>query len=230
MHADITTCVSATIQCISDFQEKSQLSLFICGLIWCNLDQLQISIHPWTHIFIHWWTWLLSSAAVNIHKCTHIKCCSTGCNLGCKYTSVMPKQDMRTMVVPSKPLLAYKKLWMCLPVVAVLGWVHCAGLAGPSWQRCVWLLGECVPLQWTHDCPQTAAHRRSSEQGNGTWKITYIVYEQRTEKAQTWWAKLSIHTLYTIFKLKAHHFIRVNYYTIARWPTTWLMFCYSIWT
>lgn len=35
----------------------------------------------------------------------------------------------------------------CLPVGAFPGWVHCAGLAEPSWQRSVWLLGGYVLLQ-----------------------------------------------------------------------------------
>lgn len=34
-----------------------------------------------------------------------------------------------------------------LPVGAFPGWVHYAGLAEPSWQRCVWLLGGYDPLQ-----------------------------------------------------------------------------------
>lgn len=33
-------------------------------------------------------------------------------------------------------------------------------------------------------------------------------------------AKVSLPITYAILKLKAHHFIRVNYYTIACWPTT----------
>lgn len=36
---------------------------------------------------------------------------------------------------------------MCLPVGAFQGWVHCVGLAEPSWQHCVWLLGGYVLLQ-----------------------------------------------------------------------------------
>lgn len=59
-----------------------------------------------------------------------------------------------------------------------------------------------------------------------TWHKNQMKSEE--EEAPTFWAKLSIHTVNSVPKLKAHHFIRVNYFTMACWPTTWLMPCYWI--
>lgn len=53
-----------------------------------------------------------------------------------------------------------------------------------------------------------------------TTNISGRTHEQGKEKAQILLATISLHIIYAILKLKAHHFIRVNYYTIACWPTT----------
>lgn len=58
--------------------------------------------------------------------------------------------------------------------------------------------------------------------------MTLKQMKSEEEEAPTFRAKLSIHTVNSVPKLKAHHFIRVNYFTMACWPTTWLMPCYWI--